>query len=257
MRVTFFDIETAPIIAAVWGLYDQNIPYHHVVHEWFIICASWQVLGSERIASTSVLDDEKRFADDHRDDFHVVQRLCKMIDSTDVLVAHNIKFDWGKFMARVVFHDLTPPKKPILVDTLREARKYKFTSNKLDDLGALLDTGRKIKLNPGEFVLCALGNKPAIRRMVKYNRGDLPPLVKLYTRLEKYSASYPNIAILKHGVLCCPSCLSSDLQSRGVQKIKSDNFYTATAAYRRYQCLDCLKWCRETKAFSRSRLKPA
>lgn len=232
LRTAFWDIETAPPIACVWGLYDQNIPYHHIIQDWFIVCAAWEIDGE--VSSVSVLDDVHRFIKDHTDDYHVVKALHNMIESVDVIIAHNgDKFDWRKFMARVVYHGLPPVRPPIFVDTLKMARKFGFLSNKLDDLGNHLDLGRKEQLEKGLWVKAAQGDVEAIRTMIEYNKADIPPLKNLYARLKPYTKT-PN-ENLHAGEPVCPSCGGIHYQRRG---------YAAAAGglYPRFQCIDCGKW---------------
>lgn len=232
----FWDTETAPLIGCHFGLYDQNIPYNYVLQDWFIISASWRWLGAKKVNNVSVLDDPKRFKKNHADDYHVIKTLHEVLSEADIIVAHNNDaFDVKKFMARVVYHKLPPLKKFLTVDTLKEARRFAFSSRKLDDLCALLTLSRKVQNEPGLWPRAARGDADAIKKIVKYNNGDIDALQDLYTRLAPYMPRHPNMNLFRgDGVECCPN------PNCGSTKIKKDGFnYTRVGAFQAYSCNEC------------------
>lgn len=225
MRVLFYDIETAPIIAAVWGLYDQNIPYHHVVQDWHIICAAWKWEGGEI----------ESIAAKGKDDKTVVKKLHGLFHSADVVVAHNgDNFDYKKLMARVIQYGLDPLPPVTMVDTLKQSRKVGFTSRKLGDLGKILNTGNKLETERGLWVLAAQGDKKAIKALEVYCRGDIPPLEKLYYKLRPYAIGGPNRGLFSDRP-CCPKCGAENMMARG-------KAMTRSGKYQRWQCDDCGSW---------------
>lgn len=221
----FWDVETAPIIAATWGLYDQNIPYQHVIQDWFILCAAWKWEGGE----------VQSIACKGMDDRNVVKKLASLIGSADAIVAHNgDKFDHKKFMARLLHHDLPPVRQPILIDTLKMARKFAFTSRKLDDLGISLGTGRKLETERGLWVRAAQGDKKAVQALETYCRGDIPPLESLYYKLRPHVKIGYNQGLFKDRP-CCPKCGGENMQSRGYR-------VTGLGKYQQWQCQSCFGW---------------
>jgi len=54
-KILVFDIETAPILAYTWGIWDQNIALNQIKQDWFVI--SW---------SAKWLDDKKVLYMDQR-----------------------------------------------------------------------------------------------------------------------------------------------------------------------------------------------
>lgn len=248
MRILLYDIENTPIVAATFGLFDQNISYPWVLREWNLISVAYKWIDKKQIHSISLLDDPKRFAKNPADDYFVVKKLHSIISQADVIVAHNgNNFDWKKFMARVVFHGLPPIKQPKMVDTLKDARKFKFTSNKLDSLGTHLGLGNKLKIDQSLWIGALKGKKKAIQAIVKYNRADIPPLEKLYLRLRPYVDGHPNQALFGNGHEC-PKCGSSKMQKRGY-------YYTTVSVFQRYQCNDCLGWSRAKHSVKRTNLR--
>lgn len=148
-KIVVWDIETSPIQAWTWSLYNVNIGHKQIIKDWSIICACWKELGKGKVHYASVLGDPKRFAKDHLDDYHVVKKLREMLEDVDILVAHNgDRFDLKKFNARLAHHGLPPIGHILTVDTLKEARKFaKITTNRLDYLGTYFNVGNKIKVD--------------------------------------------------------------------------------------------------------------
>ena len=122
---------------------------------------------------------------------------------------------------------------------MKIARRYfKFDSNRLDDLGEILDLGRK--LHTGGFKTwkgCMSGDTKAWKNMVKYNKQDVVLLEKFYLALRTWMTNHPKINILDEKIDACPSCGSYDIHKRGFT-------FTATNKYQRTQCKSCGKWSR-------------
>ena len=234
-KILLWDIETSPIIAAVWGLYDQNIPYHHVIQDWHIICAAWKWIDEDEIKSIRCTGTN---------DKAVVKKLAALINSADAIVAHNgNNFDWKKFMARVVHHGLPAVNKPVMIDTLMQARKFGFTSRKLDDLGESLDLGRKRPTEKGLWVKAAQGCPKSIKALEDYCRGDIPPLENLYHKLRPYVDTSLNMGHF-HNNPVCPKCGHDRVQARGLRHNK-------TTVAKRYQCWGCFGWFTDGKSVRR------
>jgi len=47
MKIILFDIETSPILAYVWGLYEQNVL--NVVRPSYLLCFGWKELGKKEL----------------------------------------------------------------------------------------------------------------------------------------------------------------------------------------------------------------
>lgn len=234
-RIGFWDIETSPLIVATFGLFDQNIPYTSIIQDWFIICAAWKRLDEKKIRGCKITDNKSRFKKDHTDDYHVVKALYDFVSSVDILIAHNgDNFDWKKFMARVIKHGLPPIKKPILIDTLKVSRESKFTSNKLGNLAKHFGFPDKLPSGMDMWVKATQGDKPAIEKMAKYNKGDIPPLEQLYLKLKPYMKNHPNMNVFqdKPG---CPRCGGTHIRRKGFE-------YSKTGKFQKYQCCSCGVW---------------
>lgn len=233
-KILLWDIETSPLVAAIWGLFDQNIHIDSIIHDWFIICASWRWYGQEHVSNVSLLDDKKRFAKNFRDDKHVVKTLAGLMEQADMVVAQNgDAFDTKKLNARAIFHGLPPIPKVPSCDTLKEARRtFKFTSNKLDYISKYLGHDGKIKNEPGLWLKAMNGHAPSIKKMVKYCDGDIIELTNIYEDLRPHMKNHPNMNIFLRTDYCCPSCGSPKVQRRGYN-------ISRTGKKQRWQCRSC------------------
>ncbi len=237
-KILYWDTETAPMIVASFGLYDQNHSYSQVYQDWFFICAQWQWEGERNVNVISVLDNPD-FAQNPTNDRLIVEKLHALMSEANIVVAHNNDgFDWKKFMAKVIEYRLPPIDKPLFVDTLKAARRHGFTSNKLDDLNKKLGLKQKLQSDRGSWPKAAMGDVKAIESIIKYGKGDIPALRQLYLVLRPYMDNHPNLNLFSV-VNCCPSCGSNKFQSRGVGVVRG-------STYNRYQCTSptCGKWFR-------------
>src|SRR5690606_26508918 len=104
-RILLIDIETSPILAYVWGLYDQNISLNQIETDWEILCACYKWLGEEEIhclSSHYMYAGEKKSLGQSLTHADLVEELWKLLDEADVAVAHNlVRFDNKKIKAKL------------------------------------------------------------------------------------------------------------------------------------------------------------
>lgn len=235
----FIDIETAPILANVWGLWKNNVGLNQIVDDWYIMsfCAKWA-------DSVDVIYMDGR--DTPESDYDMLIALHSLLNEADFVVAHNgDKFDIKKIKARMILNGLKPPAPFKTIDTLKIAKKeFAFTSNKLAYLTSkLCDT---VKLDHKKFsgfdlwAQCLRGNMEAWDEMRDYNTVDVLALEELYYILRPWSSSHPTMnAMSEDETTCCPKCGSDALQKRGFH-------YTNKGQFQRYQCRDCSGWSSST-----------
>jgi hypothetical protein len=241
-RILLLDIETFPNIAYVWGKYDQNVI--QFVQEGCIASFVAKWLDEPEIISKG-LPDYKGYKAGSYDDKKLVADLWNLLDEADVVIAHyGSGFDIPYCNGRFLFHGLVPPSPYKIVDTKKAASKLaKFNSNKLDDLGAHLGLGQKIKTDFDLWKGCIAGDKNAWQRMLEYNRQDVLLLEQLYLRLRPWINDHPNLTV--HSGAMCPKCNSNNVQMRGIA-------VTLTRRYQRFQCRDCGGWGRMVKSDGRT-----
>jgi hypothetical protein len=240
-RTLVIDIETSPIEAYVWQLFDQNVALNQIKTEWSILSYAAKWLDSPKVIYECTGGRGKKKV---RDDRVLMKGLHELLDEAVIVVGQNHKkFDLKKIHARMIEHGYKPYSPIKTVDTTLEARKYfGFTSKKLEWMSKHLTVIPKDdhKEFPG-FELwteCLADNPRAWRQMKRYNIRDVEATEAVYKRLLPWMATHPNAgAHIQDTEPRCPKCGSKDLQQRGYA-------LTQQGSYPRWQCTDCGGWAR-------------
>lgn len=184
-KILILDIETAPILAYVWGLWDQNVGLNQIKSDWHVMSWSAKWLGSKEC-----FYEDQRNAKTFEDDKKILQKLWKLMDEADIICGQNsVRFDTKKINARFLHHGMQPPLPYRQIDTQRLAKKhFGFTSNKLAYMSEKFCFKYK-KLDHGKFSgfelwkECMAGNMKAWDEMRKYNIQDVKATEELMRRL--------------------------------------------------------------------------
>lgn len=209
-----------------------------VIEPPFMMSFAYKWLGESKV-HTYALPDFKGYKKDLHNDAALVAKLAQVLDSADITVAHNgDRFDMRVANTRLITHCLPPLSPKKTVDTLKIARgRFKFLSNRLDDLGNVLCVGRK-RPNTGKklWLDCGNGVPSAWEEMRKYNAQDVVLLERVYLKLRPFALNHPNINIITRAPEACPKCSSTRLQKRGFH-------YNKGSERQQFQCMSCLGWC--------------
>lgn len=83
-RVLLFDIETAPIRAHIWSIWQQGVGLNQIESDWFILsfCAKW--LGEDEV----IYFDQRNVAD-MEDDSELLSKLWYLLNEADIVVGQN------------------------------------------------------------------------------------------------------------------------------------------------------------------------
>lgn len=244
MRTLLIDLETFPHLAAVWGMFKENIPLDRLIESGYTACWSAKWLGEDDIYFDSV----------HRNDAsQMVRNAHDLLDEADAVIHYNgRKFDIPTLNKEFLNYGLAPPSPYKQIDLLETARKqFRFASNKLDYVAQFLGVGQKTKHRGYDLWKgCMDGDEECWKEMEEYNCQDVVLLEKLYHRLLPWIARHPNVGLynLEKDQLGCVNCGSHKLQRRGYA-------HTQVGIYPRYQCTDCGTWNRGRlleKQFDRS-----
>lgn len=230
-RILFLDIETAPNVAYVWGLFDQNISHEHLETASYILCWSAKWSGQRRILFSSVYDHKPRT---------MLAQIHRLLDQADVVVHYNgLKFDIPTLNKEFLKHGFQPPSPYKQVDVLRVCRgAFRFESNKLDAVLKALDLGAKVKHRGFSLWLgCIKGDPACWREMKRYNRHDVRSLERLYTRILPWIERHPNLSVFNLEKPACSNCGSTKVQQRG-------KMVAITHWFPRYHCQACGRWFR-------------
>lgn len=231
-KVLIFDIETAPILGYVWGLWENNLALNQVKSDWHVLSWSAKWLGEKK-----VMYMDQRGAKNIEDDRVILQGIWGLLDMADIVITQNGKsFDVKKLNARFIMHGFPPPSSYRHIDTMRLAKKhFGFTSNKLEYLtGKLCTRYKKLKHSEfGGFELwseCLKGNQKAWKTMEKYNKYDVLSLEELYTKLAPWDSSINfNVYHDRNASVC--NC-GGKLYSNGYS-------YSNRGKFQRRRCFDC------------------
>lgn len=243
IRIGVMDIETLPIIAYSWGLYDQNIGISQIVQDSCLLSWAGKFLNDSRVYS-DILTSEESVA---RNPKRITESAWEFMSKCHIMIGHNWKSFDGKILNNY-FLMYAKPLRYTTIDTLEIARNcFKFTSNKLAFINQKLGIRNKIE-NDG-FPLwkgCSEGDKKSLDTMLAYNIGDIHSTEELYYRLRPFMPNHPNLA--KYNTMeseQCPVCLS--------EKLKVEGTYF-TQQYESVRCESCGALSRrKTSLFSKEK----
>lgn len=233
MRILELDIESAPNLVHVWGLYDQNVAINQIINAGYVMCWAAKWYGEKKVFFDSIHGSSKE---------KMIKGVHKLMDEADAIIHYNgTKFDIPTLNKEFLLLGLNPPSPSKQIDLLRTARgQFRFASNKLDFLAQQLNLGKKIEhVGHQLWIDCMNGDNKAWKVMERYNKHDVVLLEKVYDKLKPWIKNHPNVvAFDQKGE--CPTCGGTKIQFRGIEPTK-------TARYRRCQCQDCGSWFRGPK----------
>ncbi len=242
-RILVFDIETAPITAYTWGLFDQNVGLNQIKSDWHLIAWAAKWYG-DPVSKVMYMDN--RNSRNIQNDKKLVKELAKLLNQADIIITQNgEKFDVKKLNARAIINGLPPIKPTNSTDILREGRKvFSFTSHKLEYITDKLNKKyRKLKHDeyPGFELWAAIlkGDKRAWKVMQKYTIHDVLSTEEAYTHLQGWIKTQPYSHMYLDGKMRC-KCGSVDLVKKGYH-------WTMAGKYQIYRCKTCGKWPRSPK----------
>jgi len=236
-KILVFDIETAPLVAYVWGRRDVNIAVNQIKSDSCVIAWSAKWLGDP---AKKIFYLDQRNAKAITNDRAILVPLWHLLDKADIVVTQNGKaFDSKILNARFIMHGMRPPSPYKHLDTFQIARgAAKFTSNSLEYLTDKLCTKYK-KLKHAKFPgmdlwkECLAGNITAWDEMKRYNIHDVLATEELYMKLRAWAPNNsPRVYV---GTLDCGTCGTGRLVSRGYN-------FTRVSKFRKLCCKKCGTW---------------
>lgn len=196
-RILLYDIETSPIIAQMWSMWQQGFGLNQIEEDWFILSFAAKWKGEDEIYYFDQSD-----AENVEDDSALLEKLWYLLDEADIVIGQNIKkFDTKKVNARFILNGFPKPSTYRQIDTLDIAKQqFGFTSNKLEYMTNHLCTNAqksKHEKFPGHTLWseCLKGNKEAWAEMREYNIDDVVSLEELYDLLASWDNKLPNLDV--------------------------------------------------------------
>lgn len=233
MKILLLDIETAPNLATVWGLFKQNIGINQLIESSYVLCWAAKWYGEDVVYFDSI----------HRSSHKaMVKRIHKMLDEADAVIHYNGKrFDIPTLNKEFLQFGLRPPAPYKQIDLLSTTRnQFRFPSNKLDYVAQRLGLGKKVQHEGHELWLKCMNKDPeAWVKMEEYNTNDVYLLEDLYEKLKPWIKGHANHSVYT-GECVCPNCGSEKFQKRGFS-------YSLAGKYQRFLCSKCGTWFRDSK----------
>lgn len=233
MRILLLDIETAPNVVHVWGLYNQNVAINQILSTGYVMCFAAKWYQDNEVIFCSVHHHSRK---------RMLREAHKLLHECDAVVTYNgDKFDLPTLRKEFLIDKLLPPSPFKTIDLYRVMRsEFRFASNKLDHVLQELGIGAKTQHEGHEmWTKCMAGDDEAWERMREYNINDVVQMEPLYERVRPWIRVHPNAGVYDEpGIPVCVNCGSGRLQRRGYAR-------TLANKYVRFQCRDCGTWCRE------------
>ena len=238
MKTYILDIETAPSLAYVWGVWKQDIGESMLLNHTYIMSCSIKELGKP---------DVTYYENRTEDDKDIVTKIARHLVDADFVIAHNgRKFDIPLIKARAVVNGLAPMPPFKVIDTLDLAKKeFRFVRNTLSNLAKQLNVEHE-KLTDRKFngfalwYECLRQNEEAWQEMKEYNILDVIVIEEVYLKLRAWSSNHPTMTTTTTtDTKKCPTCGSEDI-------IRSGYYNTNKGRYQRYRCHSCGTWSSES-----------
>jgi hypothetical protein len=225
-KILIIDIETKPLLAYIWRLFDEVNSVDRVVDTGGLLCFAAKWLDTK----------EKIFYSEWEHGRDVMVRAAhKLLSEADAVITYNgDKFDIPKLLAEFAALGLLAPPPITSIDVYKTVRTMSFVSRKLDFVAQALGCGRKVEHDGFSLWTDAMAGKAkAQKKMRKYNIGDVTLLEKVYLKLRPYIKNHPHMSTIKSHE--CGACGSKHTQSRGWRRTKSFRI-------QRLHCQDCGGW---------------
>lgn len=235
-KILLLDIETAPLKALAFGLWEVNIGIDHIIEDKYVLMWAAKWLGKKEIFHDTVALHAQPKDYSTIGEKKIAQSIWKLLDEADIVITQNgDSFDLKELNNAFLKHHLPPVSSFKSVDTKKVMKSsFRFLSMKLQFIVRKLGFGHKLSHEGiGLWKGCMAGNETSWKKMVLYCRQDVRLLERLYKALRPFIKNHPNMALYNKDTtqLIC-SCGSKDF----IQKGKA---YNATGVYQRYICTKC------------------
>lgn len=225
-NILVLDIETAPITALVWGLFNQNIGLNQIRDNGGILCVGMKWLGDKK--STVLVSKWEHGYEG------MLETVHDYLSKADATITYNgDRFDLPKLRGAFAEIGKGPPPPTNSIDVYKSVKKLGLISNKLAFVGPFYKIGKKIATGGMELWTGVMdGDTKSQKTMERYCVQDVLLLEQAYVRLLPYLVNHPNIG---GGTGSCPQCSSINLHKRGFR-------YTKLLKIQRMLCLACESW---------------
>ena len=192
-NILYIDLEVSKSRIFNYGL---RVPSGYINPEdldksYYIICWTASYVGSKMSWSDCVTPEEALVWNDAR----ILPRLQELMDSADIIAGHNVdRFDIKRANTRFLLNKLEPVTGKKSLDTLKIARsKFTFESNRLDFISRVLGFRPKDDIRNSDWLrIVTTGDEKTLRKVLRYNKGDVTSGKDVLQVLMKYSGKRTN-----------------------------------------------------------------
>lgn len=241
MNILTIDIETSPMICAVWDAYNPTVSPDSIIEPKKIMCFAAKWYGNPEVEFYSTY----RHGDDGMG-FH----LFRLLNEADVVMHYNgIRFDVPHINTHLIKNNFGPPSPYKQLDLYQTVKKrFAFDFKKLGYVNEQLELESKLDgIGLSHWLACMQGDPDSWALMQKYNEQDVVATEKLYDRVKLWIPGHPSLVAVS-GEFACRLCNSTHLEKRGFA-------YTGVSKYQRYRCFDCGAWSRDSKAIHTAKVR--
>jgi Zn ribbon nucleic-acid-binding protein len=236
-NILIVDIETAPMMAYLWSLWQNGTNIQAVDSRTYILSWAAKWLGNDEVYVSSLYDSPE-YEPGMEQSSSMMEELWRLMDDADFIVAHNgDRFDIKRINSEFLLLDLPPPSPYKTIDTLKIAKRaFGFDSNKLEYLlPTLVGTEKGSSGGMETWIGCLKGQPEAWEKMIKYNVQDVVELERLYLKIRGWDKLHPSMATWGGNVdvPTCTACGSEDV-------FETDKTVaTGSSVFRVWRCMDC------------------
>jgi hypothetical protein len=233
LKILFYDLETSPITAHTWGLWQQNVSISQILESTEVLCFGARWLDGKNVKFRSVHHHGKQA---------MLEKIHQLMDEADVMVGWNsASFDRKHLNREFLEAGMTPPSPSREVDLMKVVKaQFRFPSNKLDYVAQKLGVGKKLPHTGFQLWLdCMAGDDKAWRLMHKYQVQDVQLLAELYEKLKPWMKWHPDKNIIDGRDDGCMVC--------GGELYLDGEYHTNSGAYQKFRCRECGKYHRAVK----------
>lgn len=228
--ILYFDIETCPCLASVWGSGKQVVSDEQILEWSRIICISYMF---ETDKKPNILK-----WDNNQCDKQMLIKFHKVLSKADYAIGHNGRwFDVKHVNTRFAYHRLEPMPILSIEDSLEQVRRhFRLPSNKLRFIARYFDLPvQKMRTDYQLWLeVWRKNNKKELAYMCQYCNIDTVLLKEVVKRIEPYCKFKINRNILNGKDLSnCPSC-GGTLVNNGYNK-------SSLSIKKRMKCTQCYK----------------
>jgi DNA polymerase elongation subunit (family B) len=235
-RILLLDIETLPGEYYLWHPKQEYAQPEMQIKDWSVLCWAAKWLFDDKIYGEVVTPQEAQ----NRVDGKILEGIWKLVNEADVVVTQNGKrFDMPSLNTRWLKYGYRPPSHYQHVDVYQIAKqKFRFTYNRLDELGKFFGIGGKIKMEFADWRKCLEGSlaerKKALKKQLEYCKNDVAPLLEeVYLYILPWINNHPNMNVFAiNDQPACRNCGSYNLSW-------SEQYATPQGLWLGWRCGDC------------------